>query len=156
MNAAPAVSRVLLTILHNQARRVEAALAGLDEGVFRAAPGGDARSIFQIGAHLVHLQKFQLTLLGSPLAEQVREIEDDCGVAELRARLAAGFELVAQAVAGHDEADWFAAPAGPRPGPWADEPTLQRFVRPLNDLVSHVGSIRAIRRILGSPAEQTQ
>jgi len=151
-----AINQTLLVLHANQRKRVAYALEGLRDDVFTAKPGNDCNSIEQIGGHVLHLHAFMLMLLDSPLAEQVDESAPS--VEALQANLAAAGELLAQGIAEHDPADWHAdAPTDPpRPGPWSDEPTLARFTRPFNDLTNHVGGIRAIRRILGNPAERTQ
>ena len=64
--------------------------------------------------------------------------------------------LLREAIETHDPEDWYTVPATPREGRWGEEPTIMRFVRPFNDFTNHLGSIRAIRRILGHPNERTQ
>ena len=39
---------------------------------------------------------------------------------------------------------------------WPTEAQLARMGKPFNDFTNHIGSIRAIRRILGCPIESTQ
>ncbi len=154
--ATDSIADALLAILDNQIRRTAAALADLPDGVYAADPGGDCNSIAAIGAHLVMLRKFQLSLLGSDKAAQVATDPMPTTATELTERLAVGADLVRQAIVQHDRADWLVPPTEPRDGPWADEPTLQRLVRPINDFTNHLGAIRAIRRILGCPAEGVQ
>jgi len=150
------ISRTLLSVLENQAQRIEAALEGLTEEVSMVEPGRDCHSIHEIGRHLLNLQRFQLTLLGSPLASRTADADAVTTLGDLQSALRQGLALVGQAIADHDPEDWFAVPEAPRHGPWGEEPTLARFVRPLNDLTNHLGGIRAIRRIHGCPVERTQ
>jgi len=149
-------NQALLTILENQVSRTCAALAGMEEDVFVAAPGGDVHSIGQIGRHLVDLRRFQLGLLGSPRAARAPQGEEMSSVDELLRVLDEAAELVRQAIAEHDADDWHRKPDPPRQGPWGDEPTIIRFVRPLNDFTTHLGSIRTIRRTMGNPTDKTQ
>ena len=150
------MSQTLLTVLDNQHCRIEAALEGVTDEVFQVEPGGDCHSILGVGRHLVQLRRFQLLLLGSPLASRVADPESVGSLAELIATLDASEALLREAITAHDPDDWLADPLETREGPWGDEPTLHRFVRPLNDLTNHLGAIRAIRRMHGSPAERTQ
>ncbi len=150
------INQTLLTILENQAFRTRCALEGLREQVFEASPGRDCNSIRLIGQHLLVLRRFQLTLLDSPLATQIAEPESVESSADLVTKLEAAYHLVRQAVVTHDSDDWYQRPDSPREGPWGDEATIVRFSRPLNDFTNHLGSIRAIRRLLDNPAERTQ
>ncbi len=145
----------LLAILDNQASRTAHALADLPQAVFTAAPGGDCHSIAQIGRHLVELRCFQLRLLGVGDCDPGALPAADDAAALLK-QLEPLTQRVRAAVREHDGADWTQPPASPRPGPWGDEPTLQRVVRPLNDFTTHLGAIRAIRRMLGHPAAGVQ
>ena len=156
MNEPHPISRTLLTVLENQAARTDKALEGLRSDVFDASPGGDCNSIRGIGAHLLQLRKFQLTLLGSPLAGEVAQPDSVQSPETLAAKLAEAVDLVRQAITEHDPDDWFHKPDSPRRGPWPDDPTIERVSRPLNDFTSHLGGIRVIRRMLGNPAEGTQ
>lgn len=156
MNELDPISRTLLAVLDNQVARTDRALEGLRNDVFDASPGGDCNSIRSIGEHLLQLRKFQLKLLESPLADEVAEPGCVQSPDTLAAKLAEAVDLVRQAIAAHDTDDWFRKPDSPRKGPWGDEPTIQRFAKPLNDFTSHLGGIRTIRRILGDPAEGTQ
>jgi len=156
MNELHPISRTLLAALDNQALRTDRALEGLRSDVFDASPGGDCNSIRGIGGHLLQLRKFQLMLLESPLAAEVSEPGCVESPQVLVAKLAEATDLLRQAIAAHDPDDWFRQPDSPRKGPWPDDPTIERFVRPLNDFTSHIGGIRTIRRMLGNPAENTQ
>ncbi len=141
-------TEALLAIVENQDVRTIGAMAGLREEVFVAHPGGDSRPIQEIGGHLLGLRKFVLQLLESPNdAIDAGNIES---VDDLRDRLAAAGAILAGAVEAHDPDDWLAEPAEPREGPWGDEPTLARIVRPLNDYANHLGDVRTIRFILGN------
>ena len=150
------ISRTLMVVLDNQTARTDKALEGLRPDVFDASPGGDCNSIRAIGEHLLQLRRFQLMLLGSPLGEKVAESGSVQSPESLAAKLAEAADLVRQAIAAHDPEDWFRQPDSPRKGPWPDDPTIDRVVRPLNDFTSHLGGIRVIRRMLGDPAEGTQ
>ncbi len=152
------INRTLLAVVDNQIARTDAVFEDLREDVFRFEPGGDCHSIIEVGRHLLMLRRFQMMLLQSPLAERVDDPDAADGMDELRSKLASATDLLRIAISEHDPEDWQAdPPAGaPRPGPWSDEPTLQRFVRPLNDFANHLGAIRAIRRSQGNPAERTQ
>ena len=152
------ITRTLLTVLANQIVRTEAAFEDLRDDVFRAEPGGDCNSILEIGRHMLMLRRFQMTLLGSLLAERVDDPQGVERIDDLRAKLASAADLLRQAIGEHDPEDWYAAPPPdkPRPGHWPDDPTIERFVRPLNDFTNHLGAIRAIRRTLGNPIDRTQ
>ena len=150
-----AIRDALLAVLDNQATRTEAAFEDLSEEVFRARPGGTCNSILEITRHLVGLRIFQQRLLGHAQAGETepKSLDSQAGLLE-----ALGHEhaRLREAVAGHPADDWCTRPAAPREGPWGDEPTLNRVVRPLNDFANHLGAVRAIRRIMDSPAERTQ
>ena len=154
------INRTLLTVLDNQTRRLHAALDDLPAGALDAAPGGDCNSIRGIVAHLVNLRWFLLTLLESPLAAKVQRLEPgDAGgltLDDLRTRLNGATEMLREAIAAHDPDDWYRTPDQPREGLWGELPTIERFVRPLNDFTNHLGAVRAIRRIAGCPAGTTQ
>ena len=156
MNELDPISRTLLAVLDNQVARTGRAFEGLQSDVFDASPGGDCNSIRGIGEHLLQLRKFQLKLLESPLADEVAEPGCVQSPESLAAKLAEATDLLRQAIAAHDTDDWFRKPDSPRKGPWPEDPTIERFVRPLNDFASHLGGIRTIRRIIGNPAEGTQ
>ena len=156
MNELDPISRTLMAVLDNQVARTDRALEGLQSDVFDASPGGDCNSIRGIGEHLLQLRKFQLKLLDSPLTDTVAEPDSAQSPQTLAAKLAEAVDLLRQAIAAHDPEDWFRKPDSPRKGPWGDDPTIERFVRPLNDFTNHLGGIRAIRRMLGNPAEGTQ
>lgn len=147
---------VLLEILDNQQRRTEAAFEDLPASMLAAAPGGDCRPIADIGLHLIALRRFLLLILESPRADEIDVEPAPSSVDELLVRLSNATDAVRDAVATYDEDAWRAPPTTPRPGKWGDEPTLVRFCRPLNDYVSHLGSIRAIRRVAGCGAARTQ
>ena len=152
------INQTLLAVVDNQIVRTDAALEDLRDDVSRFEPGGDCHSIIGIGRHLLMLRRFQMILLQSPLADRVDDPDTVDGIDELKSKLATATDLLRTAISEHDPEDWQADPSAgaPRPGPWSDEPTLQRFVRPLNDFANHLGAIRAIRRSQGNPAERTQ
>jgi hypothetical protein len=150
------INRTLLTLLENQVRRTEAALEDLDESIFDRTPGGDCKTICQIGQHLVMLRRFQLSLLQSPLVDRIPDPDSISSLGQLRSALAEAAGALHEAITEHDPEDWYARPDTPREGLWGDEPTLHRLSRPFNDFVNHLGAIRAIRRILGNGAERTQ
>ena len=156
MNKLHPINRTLLDILENQRVRTSCAIEDLTEAVFNASPGGDCKSIRDIGVHLIGLRQFQLSLLDSPLVQDEPDLQSVESLADLASKLDAATDRVERAVASHDPEDWYFVPETPRKGPWGEEPTIIRFVRPLNDFTNHLGSIRAIRRILGNPAERTQ
>ena len=135
--------------------RTRFALLDLDDETYTRDPGGGCNSIRDIGQHLVKLRDFQLFLLGSDLRQEMPD--DQVGaVDELVSKLGQATDLVRRAIEAHDSEDWHAVPSEPREGPWGELPTLTRVVRPINDFTNHLGAIRAIRRILGNPAEETQ
>jgi hypothetical protein len=150
------MNRALLTLLENQVQRTAAALDGLPETLLTQRPGGDCKTILEIARHLWDLRRFQLRILEHPAAERLGDSKAAANMADLRAGLNAGADAVRAALEQHDPQDWYATPAQPRQGLWGELPTLLRFCRPFNDFVNHLGSIRAIRRILGSPADKTQ
>jgi hypothetical protein len=149
-------NQVLLAIIANQVARTEACLEGLTQANLDVPPGGDCQSIRGIIGHLLGLRGFQLSLLQSPLQEQMPKLAPSASLEQISQALAKAEELVRAAVKSHDPADWFATPREARTGPWANDPTLIRFSRPLNDFTNHLGAIRAIRRMLGNPAARTQ
>lgn len=151
-----AVARTLGSILDNQIVRAHAALEDLPADVFTREAGGDCHSIRDIGRHLITLQRFDLVLLGSPLAERIIDPETVETVDQLREALDNGARLVRQAIEAHDPDDWFATPDPPREGKWGELPTIERFIKPFNDFTNHLGGIRALRRQFGCGAERTQ
>ncbi len=150
-----AIAVALVAILDNQASRTRHALADMPGDVFTAAPGGDCHAIAQIGRHLVELRCFQLRLLGVADCDAAA-LPDASDARTLLAQLDPLTQRVRTAIEMHDQKDWTTPPPAPRSGPWADEPTLRRLVRPLNDFTNHLGAIRAIRRMLGHPAAGVQ
>ena len=150
------INRTLLTMLNNQAVRTSCTFEGLNEEAFTTSPGGDCKSIREIGQHLLGLRQFKLSLLGSRLVNKADEVESTESLFDLSSKLEAATARVHDAIMTHDPDDWYHIPEKPREGPWGEEPTISRFVRPLNDFTNHLGSIRAIRRILGQPAGRTQ
>jgi DinB superfamily len=155
MKAHP-INQTLLHLLDNQADRTHWALEGLDSPIFTRDPDGDCHSIQQIGEHLIELRGFQLMLLGSDLAKDMPE-GSVASVDELTTKLETATALLVRAIESHDPDDWHAQPTEPRDdGPWNDQPTLIRVIRPINDFTNHLGAIRALRRVFGNPAEQTQ
>ncbi len=156
------INQTLLHLLDNQQDRTRFALEDLTPEAFTRAPGppgspgGDCHSIQQIGKHLIVLRGFQLMLLGSQLAKDMPETAA-ASLEELTTKLEKATALVRRAIEEHDPDDWHAQPTEPRDdGPWNDLPTLLRVIRPINDFTNHLGAIRALRRIFGNPAEQTQ
>ncbi len=145
------VTRALLAILDNQADRTAAALRGLREDLLTAAPGGQTRSIHEIGRHLLSLRRIPLKVLASPLIKQMPRDDRICSADDLRGRLSSAAELLRRAILQHDSADWWRSPTRRREGVWGDQPTAVRLLRPLNDFTSHLGDIRTIRSILGNP-----
>ena len=81
------INRSLLTLLDNQVARREAAFEDLDETTYGAQPGHDCNSIQGIARHLVLLRRFQMTLLESPLADEVVIPAKDEPMADLLANL---------------------------------------------------------------------
>ena len=150
------INRTLLTVLDNQVSRTSYALDGLSDAVFDATAGSDCKSIRDIVVHLIQLRRFQLTLLESPLAGEVADSQRSSSLTDMVMQLEMATTKFREAIAMHDPHDWYETPDNPREGPWGEDPTIVRLVRPLNDFTNHLGSIRAIRRIMGSPAEQTQ
>jgi len=150
------INRSLLTLLENQVARTGAAFEDLDEPTFAAEPGADCNSIQRIGRHLLLLRRFQISMLESPLADEVDLPERDESLDGLRRTLDEAAGLLRHAIVDHDPDDWYTVPDPAREGRWGDEATLLRFVRPFNDFTNHLGAIRAIRRILGKPNERTQ
>lgn len=148
------VTQVFLTILENQIARTVDALKGLREDVFVAEPGGQTRSIIEIGRHLLSLRKMQLEILDAPPAKQALDADSASSVAELRRKLREAAKLLKQAILIYDPANWCCKPERPRQGVWGDQPTIVRLTRPLNDFTSHLGDIRTIRSILGNPVGQ--
>lgn len=142
-------------LLDNQISRTHFAFEGLEAGLFTLDPGSGCNSIQKIGEHLIALRGFQLMLLRSELGKQMPE-KSAASLTDLLSKLDAATALVRQAIEAHDPEDWHAEPTEPREGPWAELPTLLRFVRPMNDFTNHLGAIRALRRIHGNPAEKTQ
>ena len=149
------INRTLIHLLENQHDRTRCALEGLCEADYTREVDGDCNNIQAIGEHLIELRGFQLFLLGSDLGKQLPE-KSAASVEELQRKLDQAMSLVCKAVESHDPDDWHAEPTEPREGPWAELPTLIRFVRPINDFTNHLGGIRVLRRIFGNPAEKTQ
>jgi len=149
-------SQVLLAVLENQVSRTDAAFEGVTDEVLTKEPGGDCNSILRIGRHLIGLRRFQLSLLGSADASKVADPKSVGNLEQLLPALRRSTALVGDAIRAHDPDDWFARPDVPREGPWGDEPTIHRFIRPLNDFTNHLGAVRAIRRMFDCAAERTQ
>ena len=147
-------AQTLVAIVDNQAARTVAALRGLREDVFTASPGGQTRSIFAIGRHLLSLRKMQLNILGSPLVGQMPDADSISSIGQLRRALASGAKLLKQAILEYNPANWCRKPLRPRKGVWGDQPTIVRLTRPLNDFTSHLGDIRTIRSIFGNPVRR--
>ncbi len=150
-----AIANTLTHIIANQNSRWQCALEDTPHEVLVLEPGGDCHSILDIARHLVGLRRFILMLMnaphgGLPAREDLNTLDD------LLAALRKSDTMLLEAVAAHDESDWLHIPATPREGPWGDECTLSRIAHPINDFTNHLGAIRAIRRINGSPAERSQ
>ena len=144
-------AEVFVRILENQVARTDAALRGLRADVFTAAPGGQTRSIREVGKHLLYLRRIQLKMLAPQQVSRMPIADTITSVTDLRKALATAATLLIEAVFAHGPADWRRKPRRCRPGPWGDQPTIVRFARPLNDFTSHLGDIRTIRSILGNP-----
>jgi len=149
-------TQVLLAVLENQVHRTDAAFDGLTDEVLTKEPGGDCNNILRIGRHLTGLRRFQLSLMGSADASKVADPQSIDDLAQLLPALDQSAVLVRDAILAHDANDWFAQPDAPREGPWGEEPTIHRLVRPLNDFTNHLGAVRAIRRMFDCSAERTQ
>lgn len=150
------INRTLLALLENQMQRFDAAIEGVTDDVAAIEPGGDCNSILGVCRHLLHLRGFQLTQLESPLADQVAEPKSVNTLSEAATALKAAAKLVELAISGYPSDDWFQVPQTKRGGLWGDEAMVYRYLRPFNDYTSHLGAIRAIRRMHGCPAERTQ
>ena len=149
-------NQVLLTILDNQMGRTEYAFEGITAETYSAEPGGDCNSLERIGEHLIRLRQFQLMMLESPLAQQAPSLSASGSIEQLLPALKKAAELVHRAIKTHDPEDWYQVPDPPREGRWGEDPTIIRFTRPFNDFTNHLGAARAIRRMFGCGAEQTQ
>jgi hypothetical protein len=149
-------ARTLVTILDNQQHRTAAAFEELPETLFSMEPGGDCNTIRDIGLHLLALRKFQLAILGSAEATDIDDKSIPDSIGQLLGRLVDASGVVREAILAHDDDDWYCVPETPRKGMWGDEPTINRFSRPFNDYVNHLGSIRTIRRIAGHGVQRTQ
>ncbi|MEM7229680.1 MAG: DinB family protein [Planctomycetota bacterium] len=154
--ALPATNATLIAIIENQVARTEAAFEGMDASILTAEPGHDCNSVLRIGHHLVGLRQFMLKLLESPRATNIASPDDIATIDQLLSAIHSATKEVIAGVREHDAEDWMRTPEATREGPWGDEPTLARFVRPLNDFANHLGSIRAIRRLMGNPNDRTQ
>jgi hypothetical protein len=140
--------------VENQVARTEAALRGLREDVFTVRPGGQTRSIREVGRHLFFLRSMQLKMLAPRQAGQMPPADAVASITDLRKALATAARLLTEAIGAYNPTDWRRKPRRRRPGPWGDQPTIVRFARPLNDFTSHLGDIRTIRSILGNPVGQ--
>jgi hypothetical protein len=150
------INQTLLTLLDNQIARTTAAFEDMREETFTAVPGGDCKSIADITSHLFKLRSFQLKLIESSRIEQMPDASAFKSISDHLAALDCAAQLIRDAITEHDPDDWTNTPNPPREGMWGDLPNLTRLTRPFNDFTNHLGSIRAIRRILGDPAQQTQ
>lgn len=146
----------LCVVLDNQIARMHAALEDLPQEAYDAEQPNDCNSIRAIGAHLIGLCRFQLGILESGLIESIPDNHAAMTPAQLRELLGASMHQVRRAIADHDPEDWLRTPEVPRQGTWGDEPTAIRLSRPFNDMVNHLGAIRALRRIMGVPNDRTQ
>lgn len=150
------VAAGLIALLDNQIARMHAALEDLPQEAYDAEHPNDCNSIRAIGAHMIMLCRFQLVILESELAASIPDDHAAHTPQQLRELLGASMGQVRAAIIDHDATDWLAQPEPPREGKWGDEPTLARLARPFNDLINHIGAIRAIRRLMGVPNERTQ
>ena len=151
-----AATDVILALLDNQVNRTVAAFEGLSDAELGFFGGGDCQSIRGIAAHLLELREFQLFLLESPLAGSLPKLGAEADLAAIMKALGEAERLVRKAVIEHDPTDWFTPPTSPRTGPWSQEPTIVRVIRPMNDFTNHLGAVRAMRRMAGNPAARTQ
>jgi len=152
-----ATARTLTTILDNQLSRTRHAIGGTPDEFFHAQPGGGCNSIANICGHLVRLHAFQMMLIGSPLADETPSKEGVKDASDAVERLMASGALLRRAIEEASEADWHVVlDPPPLPEKWVGETQLERMCKPFNDYVNHLGGIRAIRRIMGSPVETTQ
>lgn len=160
MNQLHPIAQTLTVLLDNQRSRTAAAFEGMTDDTFTGTvvgvEGHDCHTIQQIGRHLVGLRGFGLKLLESPLAAQMPPTAAAESPAQCAERIEQASALLAEAIAGYDNDLWLTAPDEPREGLWGDEPTLQRLTRPFNDFINHLGAVRAIRRLQGNAAENTQ
>ena len=153
----PTTAQTLAVLLDNQRSRTRHALAALPPELFTRDPGGEANTIRTICEHMIRLHTFQMMLIGSPLADGAPSNEGVITVDEAIGRLMEGSERLERAIDDVPEEDWlrtFSPP--PMKDKWPNDPQLVRLARPFNDYSNHLGAIRAIRRVFGSPAETTQ
>jgi hypothetical protein len=142
---------MLLAIVDNQTARTKAALAGLREETFRTRPAGAARSISEIGRHMLSLRRMQVKVLAPALATQVPDPGSFTSIAELRRCLDAAAKLVKLAVLECGTNRWSDTQKAQGSGQRSKRPTIARFVQPMNDFTSHIGDVRTLRAILGNP-----
>jgi len=153
----PTTAQTLVVLLDNQQSRLRHALHDLPDDVFTKIPGGDCNCIRDICAHMVRLRSFSMMLLGSPLVDDAPSQDGIDSVADALARLDRGTDLLREAINGVPDGDWMSVlDPPPLADKWAGETQLARLGKPFNDYTNHIGGIRAIRRILGSPIESTQ
>ena len=139
------VAEALLAFVDNQVARTVAALKGMREDVFTVEPGNEARSISEVGRHMLHLRKMQLKILGPSVAQELGDPAPITSVDDLRRKLARAAKLVREAVTVCDVAALF------HPPKQGDRAPMAWLAQTLNDFTSHVGDVRTIRRILGNP-----
>ena len=153
----PTTAQTLSILLENQRSRTRHALTGLSSELYTKDPGEGVNTIRAVCEHMIMLHRFQMMLIGSPLADGAPESEGVVTVDDAIGRLMEGSERLERAIDDVPEEHWlqvFSPP--PMEEKWPNDPQLVRLSRPFNDYSNHLGSIRTIRRLLGSPAETTQ
>ena len=80
----------------------------------------------------------------------------DNQIARTRAAFDGAASHLRSAIAEHDPDDGYAVPDVPRAWKWGDEPTILRFVRPLDGFTNRLGAVRTIRGLCGNPVDRTQ
>lgn len=153
----PTTAQTLSILLENQRTRTRHALSGLPAELFTKDPGDGVNTIRAICEHMISLHRFQMMLIGSPLANDAPQSDGVVTVDDAIGRLMEGSERLERAIDDMPEEHWlevFSPP--PMEKKWPNDPQLVRLSRPFNDYSNHLGSIRTIRRLFGSPAEMTQ
>ena len=153
----PTTAQTLSVLLDNQRSRTRHALMDLPQDVFTKDPGNGCNCIRDICAHMVRLHAFQMMLIGSPFADEAPSKDGIETVEDALDRLEKGSALLERAIGDVPEGDWLRVLSPPPlEEKWPTEAQLARMGKPFNDFTNHIGSIRAIRRILGCPIESTQ
>ncbi|MEQ9616620.1 MAG: DinB family protein [Phycisphaerales bacterium] len=153
----PTTAQTLSVLLANQQSRLRHALKDLPAELFTKQPGGDCNGIREICSHLVRLRAFQMMLIGSPLADEAPSKDGIKDAADAIERLEKTVPLLESAIGDVPDGDWLRVLSPPPLAEkWPTENQLARLSKPFNDFTNHIGGIRAIRRILGSPVETTQ